>query len=463
MGADEPFLSSEHVEDAIDRLGSFAAQLTYEDLPTALRQRLSLMLIDLFGVVLAGMRTPELRALVEAWDAPPGEFTVMGTTVRTSAEEGAYLSAIAACALELDEGNKYASGHPAAHVVFAAMAATLQSTIEITGPQFLTAVAAGYEVAARFGRATHRNSAWHTHGHWGATGAATAAALISGCDASTVAAAIDASTGLMHVTPWATVLTGSFTRNLWLAGANQAGLRAARLARAGLVTNTGQAQYSLGEIVGSLDAAALIDGLGESWLATEGYLKRHASCSYTHAAVDIVQALFQAHPWKPDEVEHVEVRSHSLAGPLLGRHPKNRLAAMFSMPFVVSNAVVNGRVDPGTMEPGSSAFLAAEDFSSKVEVELSPALDAELPDRRCTEVTVHLSDGTSIGLGQPNPIGDAQHFPLAAADVRAKLLSLLDSSTVDELHDVVDTLLGSPSAGASLTRLSLVSARRAGA
>ena len=35
---------------------------------------------------------------------------------RTTAETSAYLSAVGACALELDEGNKYAAGHAAAHV-----------------------------------------------------------------------------------------------------------------------------------------------------------------------------------------------------------------------------------------------------------------------------------------------------------------------------------------------------------
>lgn len=422
------------------QLAAVAHAATYEALPAAVRTRLPLVLTDLLGVTLVGMRTPEMRSLVAAWDAPPGPFRVLGAPLLTTAETGAYLSAVAACGLELDEGNKYAAGHPAAHVVFAAMAATLMSQEEIRGRRFLAAVASGYEVAARFGRATRRRPEWHTHGHWGATGAATAASLLMGGDAAQVAAAIDAATGLMHVTPWETVLTGSFTRNLWMAGANQAGLSAARLARAGLVENTGQAAYSLGKIVGTLDPDALVEELGSTWLAAEGYLKRHASCSYTHAAVDLVESLRTADSRPTDEIVSVRVVTTSLCRPLFGRHPRNRLSAMFSLPFVVANAIVNGRVDPDTMTPGTPEFTAAETFSDRVSVEENPELDGWLPDRRCTEVILEYRDGSTTGLAQPNPVGDALHFPLTDEDVHDKLVSLVGADTTRHVEQAVQRL-----------------------
>src|SRR5689334_4867750 len=138
------------------------------------------------------MRTPELRSLLATWPAAPGPHRVPGTDVRTTAGHAALMSAVAACSQELDEGNKYAAGHPAAHVVFAAVAAAQQASdagVRVTGERFLAAVAAGYEVAARFGRAVRRAPAWHPHGHWGTTGAACAAAMVLGATRSQVAAA----------------------------------------------------------------------------------------------------------------------------------------------------------------------------------------------------------------------------------------------------------------------------------
>ncbi|MPZ60844.1 MAG: 2-methylcitrate dehydratase [Propionibacteriales bacterium] len=447
------FRLQEQTAEASDALAAWAAALEYDILPDPVRRRLPVMLTDLLGVTLAGMRTPELDRLVNAWDCPPGDAPLLGTSVRTVPDTAAYLAAVAACSLELDEGNKQAAGHPAAHVVFAAMAAARTSDETITGRRFLTAVAAGYEVAARFGHATIRDPAWHPHGNWAATGAACASALLHGCSAAATAAAIDASTGLMHVTPWATVLAGDFTRNLWIAGANLAGLHAARLARAGVAGNHGAAANSLGALMGDLDPDALVGGLGERWLVAEGYLKMHSSCSYTHPAVDIVQSLRASRSWQVEEISRVVVRTNSLARPLLRRHPDTRLAAMFSLPFVVSTAVVSGSVDSRTMEPGSPQFLTAEAFSERVQVEVDETLDALLPDRRCTEVTIEFADGQFLSLGQPNPLGDADHFPLTDEQVMTKLSGLLGSADAARVGDVVGSLAGAPDAVAALDQL----------
>lgn len=427
MNASESFLLSERMATAIEELATVLGTGSYAAFPTVVRERLPLVLADLLGVTVAGMRTPELRRLVDAWPLPAGAHPVPGTDRTTTPETAALLAATAACSQELDEGNKYAAGHPAAHVAFAAVAAAQQASdagTRVSGERFLAAVAAGYEVAARFGRAVRRAPAWHPHGHWGATGAACAASVVLGATPAQVAAAIDAATGTMTIAPWATVLAGDFTRNLWMGQANLGGLSAAHLARAGLVVNRGGAQASLA-LVGDVEPGTLTPDLGERWLSAEGYLKQHSACSYTHAAVDLVQSLRAAGGWGASDVARVHVGTHSLARPLLQHDPASRLAAMFSLPFVVSMAVVCGSVDPESMEPGSAAFAKAQDFSKRVEVELVDELDAWLPDRRITQVRVDLHDGTHVSLAQPDPIGDTAHFPFGEDDVVGKLDRLL--------------------------------------
>ncbi|HEX6499983.1 MAG TPA: MmgE/PrpD family protein [Micromonosporaceae bacterium] len=239
--------------DALHALGDFVAALEYEKLPPVVRERTRLVLTDLVGVTIAGARTPELRALLTAWAPPPGLVPILGTTIATSADDAAWLNGVAACALELDEGNKHAQGHPAAHAVFAALAAASTAGRPVAGGDLLSAVVAGYEVAARFGHATRRRADLHTHGHWGATGAGAAAGRLSRLPAEGIAAAIDNAAALTFVTPWSVVLAGSFVRNLWIAGANVAGLIAARLALAGLAQVDGNAGRTLGEVVGTLD------------------------------------------------------------------------------------------------------------------------------------------------------------------------------------------------------------------
>jgi 2-methylcitrate dehydratase PrpD len=454
MDSGEAFRSAEQIE----RLADMTCSLRDGGLPSPLAARAEIVLLDLFGVTVAGARTSEMTRLRRAWLTESGTTAPLGTPDTTTVETAAQLDAIASCCLELDEGNKYAAGHPAAHVVPAAIAAVRMSTQAIDGSRFLAAVVAGYEVATRFGYALDRDPRWHTHGHWGATGAAAAAASIMGLDATGVAAAIDASSALVHVAPWAVVLDGNFTRNLWIAGAVRAGLDASRLAGAGLVSNSGAAAQTLGDIVGTMNYDRLTEDLGSRWFMLEGYCKQHASCSYTHAAVDTIQSLKAGAEWTADDVETVHVRTHSLAAPLFQRHPTSRLAAMFSLPFVVAASFVTDTIDAAALDPAGPTFDDAERFSERVSVCAADDLDALLPARRAAEVTVTLRGGDTISAITPNPVGDVDHFPMDIDAVRTKVERLTGVADAQVVHDVVEGLRSSDDVAGWLRPLCAISA-----
>ncbi len=414
---------------ALADLGAFTARLRWEALPDAVRDKAVLVVADLLGVTIAGARTTECRALLAAWDPAPGRASVIGAGRLTSADDAAWLNGTAACTLELDEGNKHAQGHPAAHLLFAALATAQTIDNTTTGAELLTAVVAGYEVAARFGRATRRRPDLHTHGHWGTAGAAAAVGRLRGLSAAEIAAAIDAATGLIYVTPWGVVLAGSFVRNLWIAGANVSGLIGARLAAAGLATPAGTAADTLGGVVGGLDPAELTLELGARFDITGGYFKRHASCSYTHPAADAALSLQHAHQLTAGDVAHVLVETHRLGMPLAPLSTQSRLAAMFSLPYVVAVALLDGVAGPESFDDDRRRDPAVLDLASLVEVRHDLELDRRLPAERATRLTITLTDGRRLTAEQPNPVGDADHHPFGAADVRAKLERLLGTPT----------------------------------
>ncbi|WP_315773436.1 MmgE/PrpD family protein [Rhodococcoides kroppenstedtii] len=403
--------------------------------------RVETVLIDLWGVGLAGARTPEVDALTRSRRREPGRWSTIGGSATGSAEAVALLDAVASCCLELDEGNKYAAGHPAAHVVPAAVAASRLAGEPITGATFLTAVVAGYEVATRFGHALDRDPRWHTHGHWGATGAAMAAAVVWGLSAERAAAAVNASTSLVSIAPWEVVLRGQFGRNLWMGNAVRAGLDAARLAESGLVDNVGIASATLGGVVGTLHADRLAVEPGVLSI-DRGYAKRHASCSYTHAAVDVIQHLRRTGGLSADDVADVRVRIHGLAEPLFGRTPTNRLQAMFSLPVVVAAALVADEIGVDTLDPDGATFVRATSVVDRVHVEVADHLTALLPDRRAVEVELALRSGEVVAAGAPNPVGDSDHFPLDRDAVVAKIAGLVGASDARRVVGVVDGLAG---------------------
>ena len=131
--------------------------------------------------------------------------------------------------------------------------------------------------------------------------------------------------------------------------------------------------------------------------------------------------------------------TNSLTVPLLGREVPNRLAAMFSLPFVVATAWAHGEVTPAVMDPTSEAFARSRALLGRVSIEVDDSLDLWLPRRRVTEVT--LADGTTeIALASPNPVGDANHFPLGPTDVRLKLNRLVGAHDARRVVDVASRI-----------------------
>ncbi|WP_281690325.1 MmgE/PrpD family protein [Pseudonocardia thermophila] len=438
----------EHTE----QLGAWVAGLRWSDVPTRVQDRLGLVLLDTLGVCLVGARQPEHRRLVEVWRPVPGPAPIVGTSVCTAPETAAWVNALALVRLELDEGNKYARGHPAAHgfPVVLALAAELRAP----GPVTMAALAAAYEVSSRFGRATQLRAGTHPHGNWGVPGAAAGCARLLGLTAQQTAAAIDTGAGNPVAGHFASALDGNPVRDTWIGASNVSGLAAARLAAAGLARNTGTAAFSLGALLGEFHAAEVSTALGERWDVELGYFKRHASCSFTHPAADAVLAL------RPrlltdglDEIEEIVVETHSLGAGLARTSWDARLGALFSIPFVVAAALVHGHVRPSVSEGAALDDPQVRALAARVVVRAAPDLDARLPAERAARITVRRPAGNLVAE-VPNPVGDSAHHPFGLAELTALLTDLLgDAGPVEVLTETVTALPTASDASALLTRL----------
>jgi 2-methylcitrate dehydratase PrpD len=402
-------------------------------------ERLRLVLIDVLGVMLVGARDPAQQRLVEAWDVLPGPSPIVGGGRLTGVESAAWLNASALVRLELDEGNKYAKGHPAAHGFPAVLA--LAAAKDSPGEDLLASLLAAYEVASRFGRSTTLRPGLHPHGSWGVPGAAAGCARLLRLDGDATAAAIDAASGMPVAAHFTSALDGNRVRDAWMGAANLAGLSAARMARAGVATNTGTAASSLGEILGVFDPEPLTSGLGEGWDVELGYFKQHAACSFTHPAADAIIALRESGDLPAlAAIDAITVETHSLAAGLDRRTWANRLSAMFSVPFVVAAAAVHGSVLPEVSSEAGLADEAVERLAARVEVVVAPDLDARLPAERPVRVTVLAGDERRV-VERPNPLGDSAFQPFDEHRLLQVLSHLLgDREPVEQVVRVVDAV-----------------------
>ena len=415
-------------------LGRFAADLTWSDVPSAVRERLLLAVIDLLGAAIAGAGTAEHHRLVAAVDPVPGSARVLGAGRGADPRDAAWLNGVAACSLELDEGNKYSRGHPAAHAAPAVLA--VAEATGARGADVCTALLAGYEVGARMGAASRLAPGVHPHGTWGAVGAAAGVARLLGLDAGATAAAIDAASGLAFATTFSSALDGNLVRNAWVGGANEAGMRAVQLARAGLARNDGTAAATLGGVLGDVDPGPLDDRLGKTWMIMRGYFKRHASCAYTHPPADAA-LLIRERDGGIDigAIDRVRVETYRLAASLNRTFDTtpSRLAAMFSVPWITAVALRDGVVGPAELDDARRADPALRALAQRVTVVRADDLDAALPDHRGARVTVEMTDGRRLTATVTDPVGDADHAPFARSDVHDKLRRLLGDATAESV------------------------------
>ena len=443
--------------EAVGALARDVAEFAWADLGSDVQERTLLVLFDTLGVAAAGAATPELVSLRALWNPPTGTAPLIAGGRSTDEASSCSLNGAATCTLELDEGSKYARGHPCAHVLPAALA--LGAASPCSGPDWLAAFVAGYEVAARFGRATRLKAGVHPHGTWGAPGAAVAAGRLLGLDSGQLAAAMDAASAQSVAPHFSSAFRGSFVRNMWIGQANSAGMTAARLARAGLASVDGAAPDVYGKILGALDVDELDRELGSKREVLRGYFKRHAACAYTHAPADAVQALLSAGPIDHRAVREIAVETYGIAATLDGTQWPTRLAAMFSIPYVVAETVRAGEFGPRATDDERRTDPATAELARLVSVSATDEFERRLPASRGARVTVTTAEG-SRAAEVSNPIGDADNMPLGWDEVRTKVEGLVGRAATTQLEALVRGLADACAAAPLLGSLAQLEVQR---
>lgn len=404
--------------ELLDAAVRAAAGITVDRVPPAALERAGLVVADTVGVILAGARSPEMIALTRS-RAGGGPATVLSDSPASAGPEtAAFLNATAGTFVELDEGMR-PTGHPAMHVVPAALAVAEQRGV--TGAELLRSVLVGYEVTSRLFTAFRLTYPVHPHGHFGAVGAAVAVAELLGGDP-VEAARIAATTPLLPV--WQPCYEGATTRNTYTGWASEIGVRSASLAAAGFTGSQGALEASYGHVAGTLvDPAALTAALDHDQLGIlRNYFKRHSACALSHAALDAMLA----EPLPPaEQIEAVRVETvrNNLKLDRLAR--ANSLSGRFSLPYAVATAILLGRtdVDAFRYRPEVAAW------SERVTVEAADDLEECWPDAAPARVTVLTRDETTTRRVD-NPHGHHSD-PLTVAELREKF-DVLTESTGDD-------------------------------
>ncbi len=415
---------------------SFAAELGSAAIPGRVRDHVGLVVADTVGAIVGGSTDEATAALAARVAADsPGSATILGTGREAAPGETALVNGTAGTVLELDEGHKYAAGHPAIHVLPALLAEAELG--EATVDEFLAAFVAGYEVVTRVAEACYPLAeGYHPHGVWGGVGAATAIARLRGYDVETTLTAMRIAANDAQHTRMAAATEGATVRNTYAGMSNLTGRLAADRAAAGFTGLAGGVGHHLDSATkDGFDRDRLDEALGDRWEVTRGYFKRHAACRYTHPTLDAVEAIQRRASFDPDEVASVRVETYPTAAGLTPTHPGNSLEAKFSVPFAVATRLVHGRSDKAAFER-SAVTDATVALAERVEVTAPDEFAARLPDARSARVTIGLSDGRELTETVDHARGGEER-PWSEGELEAKFRGLaapvLGAESADEL------------------------------
>jgi 2-methylcitrate dehydratase PrpD len=374
-------------------------------------------LLNWVGCAVGAARHDAMRAALAAVQMlqPAPQATVLGRAERVDMAGAALLNGISSHTFDFDDTHLATIIHPAGPVASAALA--LAEHQGASGRALIDAMVLGIDVACRMGNVMypeHYDRGWHITGSTGMLGAATACARLLGLDEqrTTMALGIAASqpVGLREQ-------FGTMTKPFHPGAAARAGLLSALLARHGFTASERalEAPRGLAQVVSTKCAwNEATDELGERFEISFNSYKPFACGIVIHPSIDACVQL-REQGVKPDDVERIELKVHSLVLELTGKkEPADGLQGKFSVYHGCAAGLIFGRA--------SESEYADEVVTRADVVALRRKVAATVDDRideASADVTAVLRDGRRIHVFVEHAIGSLER-PMSDAALEAK-------------------------------------------
>ena len=369
------------MESLTGKLANFIVGLNYQGLPGEVILKTKHCLMDTIGAALAGSNTPEAlvaKRLAQKLN-PKREATLFTGKGKVGVLEAAMANGMMSHVLELDDGNRFAQGHPGVVVIPAVLA--LGEKEKGKGKDIIPAIVAGYEIFGRVGAAgnpSHFNRGFHTTGTCGTFAAAAAAGRLLKLNESEMVSALGIA-GSQAAGLFAFMADGSMTKVLHAGKAAQNGILSAFLAKEGFTGPAAILEDRRGFYKAFADAfnpQRITDGLGEKYEIMNTYVKFHAACRHSHPSIDAILEISSKNSIKTQEIEKINVYTYSIAAQLIdGKQVSTPISGKMSLPYSAAVAILYGKVGLDEFKPKAMNNPAVRTLMEKVDVYLDPELD----------------------------------------------------------------------------------------
>jgi 2-methylcitrate dehydratase PrpD len=432
------------------QLGRFVSETRFETLPAAVAQAVKLRLLDVLAASCTGVRAGNQHGLLELLPGD-GPIGIWGTPATRSLRDAALINSAVAHSTYFEDGSRYTGGHPSSAVIPAAMA--LAQARGASGASLIAAIAVGYEVFLRLGRAIYPSTVrrgFQSTAILAAPATAAAAAVLLALSpiraAHAIAIACSQGAGLKEA------LKSADSQPLQVGRSSEGGLLAALFAAQGATGSPDILELGfLKAFAQDADFSSITPELGRRWHIEETYLKAHGGCRGNHAPVDTAAALIARYGLTPAQIASIDVKVDTVTMAASIEQPLNGDQAQFSIGFSIAAMLIEGDATPMRFTDAALANPAIHDLMLRTRIQADAALDEGYPERRPSMVTIVTSDGRTVhgaldhARGEPeNPmtrqdierkfeIAAAPLFGVATAHIRELVLSLESLASLEPL------------------------------
>lgn len=392
----------------VRKLAAWVIEAREHNLAPEARQAACRAILDVMAATAAGIDAPGARAVRATTPAVfgRGDHPAWFSGVRSNLAGAVWCNSAAAAALDLDDGNRLARGHPGAAIIPAVIAAAQETGASTEA--LLQSIVVGYEVGVAVGAARRF---YANTGMWSGYGVVAAVGFLRGTPPDQLAHAfaiagvsapnqLHAGAGptfpaqegsdVKEGIPWSSVTA---VNALLLAEANHSG------------------PLDLLDTPAHFATEDLVAGLGHRMHIARSYFKFLACCRHVHAPVEALLGLMDRHGFGAHEIDGIEVETYSGALRIANRpEPLGFVDIQFSIPYCLGLVALGGRQ---ALLPVAADALNRPDVAAlarKVSLRLAPDLDSRFPAETLSRVSVRTGGRRFISPATA-PRGEAGDSP----------------------------------------------------
>ncbi|MFC1798196.1 MmgE/PrpD family protein [Thermodesulfobacteriota bacterium] len=429
------------------KLASFINRISFEDLPPQVVRQAKLCVLDLIGVSIVGntQKTTSIVINLIAVTDRCKEATIWGSDRKVSILTASLINAVQGHAIDMDDGHRFANGHPGVVTIPAAVA--IGERENLSGKALIEAVVLGYEVFIRLGSAANPDlllKGFHTTATIGTFASAVVASKLLGLNNIQTENAL-ALAGLQSAGLLEALSSGESGKSFQVGKASQSGVMSGLMAQKGadgpVDIFEGEKGFCRAFVGKECDNQAICKDFGKDFQITNVYCKQHAACRHIHTALDATAEIVSRHDLIPEEIESIEVETYSIANNLTGHiSPADSvLGAKFSTPVSIALFLVFKKTNFSAYASQYLSDPMVRAIAEKIVVTVNPQRDVNYPRERSARVRIQTKNHF-YEHEMPLPKGEPES-PLSKDEFMHKFqqnaLSLYSKTQVDKIRDII--------------------------